>query len=454
MDLGGKHIVIVGLGKSGLSVLRWLAGQGACVTVTEVKGESQLDPQFVKEARQLRVTLEAGGHRRETFLSADGIVVSPGVPLDMEPIVAAREKGIPILGEMELASRLLQTPMVAVTGTNGKSTVTAFLGAMLERAGLKVFVGGNIGTPLIDYAAGDRKADYAVVEVSSFQLDTMKSFHPRVAILLNISPDHLDRYPGFDAYVASKLLIFKNQGPGDVAVIHDGDPLLRNFSSSGGALVLRYGAEKSETRQAYLEAGSIRAFLPGEGVVNLALDHCMLPGLHNRENLLAAVLAGLALRVHPAVIQETIETFRGLPHRQELVGRIRGVAFYDDSKATNVDAALRSVASFDSPVILIAGGRDKGGEYAPLVEAAKGKVRKTVLLGEARFLMAKAFEDLVPYSMAEDMEDAVEQALSSALPGDVVLLAPACSSFDMFTDYAHRGRVFQEAVERLRDVRN
>lgn len=453
MDLRGRHIVIVGLGKTGISVLRWLAGQGAKTTVSEMKGETDLDQSLAREARQLATTLETGGHRKETLLSADTIIVSPGVPLDQGPVLAAMEKGIPIFGEMELAVRLMKTPMVAVTGTNGKSTVTAFLGAMLERAGLKVFVGGNIGTPLIAYAGGDQKADYAVVEVSSFQLDTMESFHPKVAILLNLSPDHLDRYSGYRAYVQSKLSIFKNQGPGDVAVLHDGDPLLRGFEPPGGPLVLRYGAEKKKNRLAYLEEGSIKAFLPGEPLQTLPLAGWALPGLHNRENLLAAVLAGLALGVPPAVIQATIETFRGLPHRQELVGRIRGVTFYDDSKATNVDAALRSMASFDSPVILIAGGRDKGGDYGPLARAAKGKVRKAVLLGESRLLMARAFEGLVPCSMAGDMRDAVGQALTSALPGEIVLLAPACSSFDMFTDYTHRGRVFREEVERLSNVR-
>jgi UDP-N-acetylmuramoylalanine--D-glutamate ligase len=339
--------------------------------------------------------------------------------------------------------------MVAITGTNGKSTVTALVGAMLQRAGSNVFVGGNIGTPLIDYAAGEEKADYAVVEVSSFQLDTMTSFHPRVAILLNISPDHLDRYTNYEGYVRSKLSIFQNQVASDWAVLNDDDPALGGFVPREGVTVLRYGSGKGKNRQAYLEEKTIRASLPGEEMHEFFLGRCTLQGEHNRENLMAVVLTGLALRVRPTVIQQTLDTFRGLPHRLEFVGRIRDVNFYDDSKATNVDAALRSVASFDSPVVLIGGGRDKGGDYLPLVQAAKGRVRKAVLLGESRFLMAQAFEGIIPYSMAGDLEDAVAQAFSSAMPNDVVLLAPACSSFDMFTDYAHRGRVFKEAVERL-----
>jgi UDP-N-acetylmuramoylalanine--D-glutamate ligase len=451
MDVRGKHILVVGLGKSGLSVIRWLAKKGAQVAVSEIKAEADLDPRFLDETRELKVPLETGGHKRETFLHADTIVVSPGVPLDTEPLRAARQIGIPVLGEMELACGLVKTPIVAVTGTNGKSTVTAFVGEMMRAEGLKVFVGGNIGTPLIEYAAGEQTADYAVVEVSSFQLDTMTSFHPRVAVLLNISPDHLDRYRDYQAYVQSKLSIFKNQGSGDCAVVNDRDQVLHSFNPRETVTVLRYGREKRGNRQAYLEGTRIIALLPGKGRHEFVLDPCKLPGEHNRENIMGAVLAGLALGVQPPAIQQTIGTFRGLPHRLEFAGRLADVDFYDDSKATNVDAALRSVKTFDAPVILIAGGRHKGGDYSPLVEGVRGRVRKAVLMGESRFLMAEAFQGLIPCSMADTMADAVAQAFFSARPRDVVLLAPACSSFDMFTDYAHRGRVFKEAVERLRD---
>ena len=454
MNFKNKHILVVGLGKSGLSVLRWLAGQGARVTVSEMKAESELDPRRLQEARDLGAALEAGGHQPDTFLSADRIVLSPGVPQDMAPVRAAQKKGIPVLGEMELACRLVDAPIAAVTGTNGKSTVTALLGAILKRAGLKAFVGGNIGTPLIEYTAAGEKADIAVVEVSSFQLDTMTSFHPRVAVLLNISPDHLDRYPGYGAYVASKLRIFENQGPGDWAVVNDEDPALREFTPPKGVTPLRYGFDKGPSRRAYVEEGAVKASLPGGEIKEVSLRNWTLPGRHNQENLMAAVLAGLALSIEASVIQQAVGAFRGLPHRQEFAGRVRGVAFYDDSKATNVDAACRSVAGCDGPVVLIAGGRDKGGDYAPLARVSRGKVRKAVLVGESRHLIARALEGIVPCTMAADMEDAVHQAFSSAMPGDAVLLAPACSSFDMFTDYAHRGRVFKEAVERIRDDGN
>jgi UDP-N-acetylmuramoylalanine--D-glutamate ligase len=449
MRLNQKKILVVGLGKSGLSVVRYLVGAGARVTVSDMKREGDLEPGMVQEMRNLGVTLETGGHTIGTFTRCEQIIVSPGVPMDIAPLAAAKEKGIPVTGEMDLAVQIIQTPIVAVTGTNGKSTVTAFLGSLLKNAGHKVFVGGNLGTPLIDYAAGGPKADVAVVEVSSFQLDTMEGFSPLVAVLLNISPDHLDRYPNYEAYVQSKLKIFKNQGSGDFAILNDDDEALSSFAVQRGVSVLRYGLKKKDLRLAFVEGKGIRAGLPGKESHLFDLQKCPLPGKHNVENMMAAALAGLALNVEPPVIQHTMDHFQGLPHRLEPSGRIREVDFYDDSKATNVDAAIRSIGSFDRPIILIAGGRHKGGDYSPLVRVAKGRVKKAFLMGESKQLMAEAFEDQIPYATADDMEDAVTKAFSVAKPHDVVLLAPACSSFDMFTDYAHRGRAFKQAVEGL-----
>ena len=449
MEWTNKKILVVGLGKSGLSVVRYLVREGAQVTVSDMKKEGEFEPGTVKELRALGVTLEAGGHTTATFLQAERIVVSPGVPLDLPPLAAARKKGIPVTGEMDLAVQIMDTPIVAVTGTNGKSTVTAFLGSLLRNAGHKVFVGGNLGTPLIEYAAGNSKAEVAVVEVSSFQLDTMENFSPLVALLLNISPDHLDRYPNYEAYVQSKLKIFRSQGAGDFAILNDEDAVLSSFTPPGEVSVLRYGLKKTAFRQAYVEGKRIRVGLPRKESRLFDLRKCTLPGKHNVENMMAAALAGLALNVEPPVIQETLDTFQGLPHRLELAGRIREVDFYDDSKATNVDAAIRSIASFDRPIVLIAGGRHKGSDYAPLVRVAKDRVKKAFLIGESKPLMAGAFEDQIPYATAEDMEDAVSKAFSVAKPHDVVLLAPACSSFDMFTDYADRGRAFKTAVRGL-----
>ena len=449
MDVSEKRVLVVGLGKSGLSTTRWLSGQGAKVTVSDLKGEAELDGELLNEVSGLGAKLEVGGHRKASFLDKDMIIVSPGVPLDIEPLRAAKEKGIPVMGEMELASRLIDIPITAVTGTNGKSTTTAFLGALIENAGLKPFVGGNIGNPLMDYVAGDWKADYAVVEVSSFQLDTTEEFCPMISLLLNISPDHLDRYPNYEAYVQSKLSIFKNQGPGHYAILNDDDENLSRFDPSTGVSVLRYGREKRENRQAHMEGGQLHARLPGKETYGYELEKLRLPGTHNVENLMGAVLVGLVLDIEPRVIQNTIERFQGLPHRLEWVRNIGGLDFYNDSKATNVDAASKSIESFDGPVILIAGGRHKGGDYSPLVKASTGRVRKAIFLGEAKHLLAKAFEGIIPFSLAQNMKDAVSQAFSSSKPDDVVLLAPACSSFDMYSDYEHRGRHFREEVERL-----
>jgi UDP-N-acetylmuramoylalanine--D-glutamate ligase len=449
MQLKNKHILVVGLGKSGLSVVRYLVREGARVTVSDVKQEADLAPGVLREMKALGVTMETGEHRLGTFLRAERIIVSPGVPLNLAPLAAAKEKGIPVTGEMDLAVQIMNTPIVAVTGTNGKSTVTAFLGSLLQNAGHKAFVGGNLGIPLIDYAASGSKADVAVVEVSSFQLDTMESFSPLVALLLKISPDHLDRYPNYEAYVQSKLKIFKNQGAGDFAILNDDDDVLSAFAPPKDVSVLRYRLKKKDLRQAFVEGKGIRAGLPGKESHFFDLQKCPLPGKHNVENMMAAALAGLALNAEPPVIQHTMDHFQGLPHRLEFSGSLREVDFYDDSKATNVDAAIRSIASFDRPIVLIAGGRHKGGDYAPLVRVSKGRVKKAFLMGESKRLMAEAFEDKIPYATADDMEDAVAKAFSVAKPNDVVLLAPACSSFDMFTDYAHRGRAFKEAVERL-----
>jgi UDP-N-acetylmuramoylalanine--D-glutamate ligase len=348
---------------------------------------------------------------------------------------------------MGLATELVDIPVVAVTGTNGKSTVTAFLGALLDRAGVKVFVGGNIGTPLMDYVMGKERADMAVLEVSSFQIDTMQKFRPVVSIVLNDSPDHLDRYRSYEAYVQSKLRICRDQGEGQFAILNDDDEALKGFSAAGSVSVLRYGIKEKKERQAFVEGRGIKVVWQSHSQ-HFSLERCSLPGRHNQENLMACVLAGLALDLSPQVIQETIEQFRGLPHRLEWVHRIRDIDFYDDSKR-RMWCRVRSVESFSRPLILIAGGRHKGGDYAPLVAASRGKVRNAIFLGESRDLLARSFEKAISYQLASDMGNAVSLAFASARPKDVVLLAPACSSFDMFSDYAHRGRVFSDAVKRL-----
>lgn len=448
-DFSNKKILVVGLGISGLSTVRYLSRVGADVAVSDLKSEMDLDPGILSEARQLGATVETGGHRDNTFLSADMVIVSPGVPHDTELLRKVAKKDIPITGELEFAARLIDTPMIAVTGTNGKSTVTAFLGAMLNNAGLDVFVGGNIGTPLIDYAKREEKADYVVVEVSSFQLDTVEAFRPYISIILNISPDHLERYADYDSYVRSKLKIFRNQGPGQYLILNDDDTILSSVEPSSGADILRYGLEKCECRHGFIEDGMARICLEGAENSCFSLDSFRLPGRHNLQNLLAVLLSAGILDIDPLVVQKTINDFRGLPNRLEWAGGFNGVSFYNDSKATNVDAAVHAVLSFDSPIILIAGGRHKGSDYFPLVNAAKKRVKKAVFLGESRERLAASFEGILPFSLAEDMDEAVSLAFASSGSGDVVLLAPACSSFDMFSDYLHRGDIFRSAVKVL-----
>ena len=449
MEYYKKRVLIVGLGKSGISACRWLIRQGADVTIGDIQPETALNDELLSQARGLGAKLEIGAHRTETFVSSEMIIVSPGVPLDIAPLKAAREKKIPVIGEMELASRLFDTPILAVTGTNGKTTVVSLLESMIRGSGAKLFVGGNIGTPVMDYVLGERDADYVLLEVSSFQLDTMEHFRPELSILLNISPDHLDRYSDYEAYVRSKISIFRNQGPGHYAILNDDDAELAAFHPEGGMSVLRYGMERKAHRNAYLEDRAIITFIPGKGKQYFDTMGFRLPGRHNLQNLMGTILAGLALGLEPGIIQEAINNFKGLPHRLEVVGRVRGVEFYDDSKATNVESAVRSIESFDKPLILIAGGRHKGADYSPLVKAAEGRVKRAIFLGEAKNLMAASFKNIIPFDLVDSMEDAVSQAFLKAEDNDVVLLAPACSSFDMFTDYSHRGEVFKEKAKSL-----
>jgi UDP-N-acetylmuramoylalanine--D-glutamate ligase len=446
-----KNVLVVGLGESGLAAAKWLVRQGSQVTVSEKRKKADFDNDVVADLLRSGVTLEFGEHRIKTFLESDLIVVSPGVSLDIKPLSQARDQGVPIIGEIELASRYLKTPCIAVTGTNGKSTVVNLIGEMLSKGGKRVFVGGNIGRPLTYYIAGEQNANYVVLEISSFQLDTIQTFSPLISLILNISPDHLDRYAEYTSYVRSKERVFANQGPEQILILNDDDPWLRKEQPKNGPTVYRYGLESKPERIAALENGGIAAKLPGEEMITFRLEQFSLPGDHNRTNLMAAIIPCLILKIPPAAIQEVIDHFQGLPHRVERVDTLRGIAFFDDSKATNIDAAIKSITSFSKPVILIAGGRDKGSDYDRLVEAVSEKVKWAIFLGEASGLLSEAFGNKISWSMATSMIDAVSLAFNKAQKGDVVLLAPACASFDMFKDFKHRGEVFKDAVRRLKN---
>jgi UDP-N-acetylmuramoylalanine--D-glutamate ligase len=422
--------------------------------------EKELAP-YAPIAHKLGATMELGRHNIETFERADLIVLSPGVPHTILPIKRAEAKGIPILGEIELAARFIREPVIAVSGTNGKTTTTELLGDMLKNSGLKVFVGGNIGNPLIDYADKGESAEIVVVEVSSFQLDTIDTFRPRVGVLLNISADHLDRYPDFEAYARSKGRIFENQQEGDAAVINVSDPLVRSISKGLKARKLpfyHHGNELDETMEgAVISWGdsqtspSITIHTKENPKRSLDLSLINLPGRHNIENVAAASLAALAVGGTFEGVQSALNDFKGLSHRLEYVATINDIRFVDDSKATNVDAVARALEAFNKPVILIMGGRDKGGDFQTLKKLVHQHTKKLIIMGEARDSIKSVLKDACTggAQTTSTMEDAVLLSYHAAVPGDIVLLSPACSSFDMYSSYAERGDAFCRAVDNL-----
>ena len=453
MEIKDRHILVVGLGKTGGALIRFLHRRGARVTATDQSDAEMLGAPLA-EIHDLDIALEIGGHRLETFLSADLIVLSPGVPHTIAPVRQAQAQNIPVTGEIELAYRFLETPIIAITGTNGKSTTTLLVGEMLTDAGYDVFVGGNLGTPLIEFADQDGTADFAVVEISSFQLDTIDTFRPRVAVLLNITADHLDRYADFAGYVRSKARIFENQAPDDTAVLNGADPAIRELLPGIRSTVLPFNGDDTAGKGAWLTDARIRLKLPKAGQAWLDCRDIPLLGGHNRENIAAAALAAAAVGAPIAGIQETIRRFHGLSHRMTPVATIGGVQFIDDSKATNVDAVVRALSSFSTPVILIMGGRDKGGGYLALKPLFADRVKHLIVMGEAAETIKAELGHAHPVSHAVSMADAVRTAWKAAQFGDTVLLSPACASFDMYDSYAHRGEDFAGHVRKIEESGN
>ncbi len=448
MEIKGRHIVVAGLGKTGRALVRFLVRRGARLTVTDSSSPESLKDALAKLSDLADADLEMalGGHDDAVFQSADTIVLSPGVPHTLAPVRRAALNGIPVIGEIELAYRYMNTPIIAITGTNGKSTTTLLTGRMLSAAGYRVFVGGNLGTPLIAYADQGDSADFAVVELSSFQLDTIERFRPRVSLLLNISADHLERYPDFDAYVRSKGRIFENQTEADIAVINKADPAIKTLKPKLSAQVFSFNADASDPAGAVITDADIRFSLPRQQPYTLDCLGIPLMGRHNRENIAAAGLAAAAVGASFEAIRQTVESFQGLSHRMMPVASIEGVDYIDDSKATNVDAVVRALASFSTPVILIMGGREKGGSYKALKDQLPGCVRHLILLGEAADAIEHALGDAVPASRVSSMAEAVQAAKAIAVEGDTVLLSPACASFDMYESYARRGEDFVKCV--------
>lgn len=456
MELERQRAVVVGLARSGVAAAAFLARRGARVVATDRKPARELSEEALR-LESMGVELELGGHRTATLAGAALVVVSPGVPWDLPELEAARRAGVQVMAELELAFRSLHGTVAAVTGTKGKSTTTAAIGAMLRAAGRDVRVGGNIGEPLIGLVEGSTEETVFVVEASSFQLEGTETFHPKVCVFLNLSADHLDRHPSFAAYARAKGRIFRNQGASDWAVVNADDPAVLSLARQGRGRVLGFSAAEGSPAQsepepgdfAFVENGEARLRLAGRTESLFALASLRLPGRHLAGDLLAAAAAARLLGAPAPAIARAVASFGGVEHVLERVAEIRGVSFFNDSKATNVEAARSALEAFAGPVLLILGGRYKGGDFAALGPALRRRGRAVLAIGEARERVVSGLADVVPVVWCDSLREAVELAYRGAEPGDTVLLAPGCSSFDMFRDYAERGRAFKDEVLRL-----
>lgn len=444
-SVAGKHVVVVGAARSGIAAAELLRSRGARVTVTDLK-------RSIDEASWLGaagVAFELGGHRATTFTSADLIVLSPGVPPDQPAIQAARAAGVPVIAEIELAARCLAGRIVAITGTKGKSTTTALVGRMLEEAGMPVLVGGNIGTAASAQVDRSTPEVLHVLEVSSFQLELTDTFHPWIAVLLNLTVDHLDRHGTVEAYRRAKARIFANQDASDWAVISADDPAVVELAREGRARVLPFALETTVEQGILVAGGAIVRRTASGDLPLVPLTEVKLRGRHLLGDVMAAAGVASLVGVPPAAMARAVGSFRGLEHALEPVQVIAGVQFVNDSKATNVAAARRAVESFESGLVVILGGRFKGGNLAELAPALAGRAGAVVAIGEARPLIRETLGAAVDVREAGTLAEAVRVAFTLAPPGGTVLLAPACASFDMFKDYAERGRVFKREVAAL-----
>jgi UDP-N-acetylmuramoylalanine--D-glutamate ligase len=448
-------VLVVGLARTGVAAARFLALRKARVTCTDLRTREELG-EAVGLVEEAGSRLRLGGHEEEDFLQAELIVVSPGVPLTIPPLREARAAGVEIIGEVELAFRHVEQPVIGVTGTNGKTTTVHLIASMLEEGGVPRWVGGNIGRPLTEYLLGpsagrdDREPEVIVAELSSFQLETIVAFRPRIALWTNLSTDHLDRYPNMEAYAEAKARIFENQTARDFAIVPDRDPWLETRKDLLRGRVLRFGGAGEPEPDVCLKQGSIVFRRPdGEEEERYETGRVRVPGKHNLENMMSALAAARLCGADPGGIQRAMDSFAGLEHRVEYVGEARGVRFFNDSKATTVDSVVRALECFDAPVLLLAGGKDKGGSYEPLRQPVERRVRRLFLYGAAAGRMARELGGATEIETAGDLEGALAQAWQQARSGEVVLLSPACSSFDMFRDYEERGGKFKDLVRRI-----
>jgi UDP-N-acetylmuramoylalanine--D-glutamate ligase len=452
LDLKDKKVLVVGLGKSGRAAALFLRRRGAQVTVSDVRSADQLAQQ-IPSLLEAGIIVEAGGHGMHTFHSQDLIVVSPGVPLNTPELVQASNLGLPIIGELELAAHFLKGKILAVTGSNGKTTTTTLLGEILAAGGLQTLVGGNIGVPVIELIDDSTDASWSVLEVSSFQLETTQHFHPAISVILNITPDHLDRHGSFENYAAAKERIFAAQSAEDSLVLNADNTPCEEAAARSTARIYWFSIEHAVPQGAWLQQGAVvyRAAENAATEYVMPLSGIPLKGAHNIENVLAAVCAARLAGVSAESIRSSVESFQAVEHRLEYVATRHGVAFYNDSKATNVDATAKAIAAFSGGIHLILGGKDKGSPYTVLGELLRERVSAVYTIGAAAGKIESELRGVVSLYSCETLEKAVAAAFAAARSGEVVLLAPACASFDQFESYEHRGRVFKQLVKELRD---
>ena len=452
MELRNKKVLVVGLGRSGAAAAFFLQEHGAKVTVSDARSEAQLQNE-ISALLDRGVSIETGRHGERTFRDQDLIVVSPGVPSDQPQLQHARSLGIPVIGEVELAFRFLQGKVIAITGSNGKTTTTTLVGEILSKGGMKTLVGGNIGTPVISLAGKSAADTFVVLEISSFQLETIQQFRPWIAAILNITPDHLDRHHTFQAYVDAKARIFENQQASDFAVLNADDPTCAGLKSKVKGALSLFSRKHNVEAGAFIRNSDTIVFSGnGKQTEIMPVKEIQLKGAHNQENVLAAVTIGMIAGCAPEQIRKAVAEFRAVEHRLELVANINGVTFFNDSKATNVDATTKALESFPGNIHLILGGKDKGSDYTVLKPLLRERARHVYLIGAAAEKIASHIQGAAPVTHSGTLERAVRQAFEQASSGDIVLLAPACASFDQFDNYEHRGRVFKELVLSLAPV--
>ncbi|MFN2515337.1 MAG: UDP-N-acetylmuramoyl-L-alanine--D-glutamate ligase [Pyrinomonadaceae bacterium] len=452
MNLAGKKALVIGAARSGIACAGFLARQGATVALNDAKPIEEWSAEALALRSESVGTL-AGDVPSWLLDQIELVIVSPGVPSKTIPIRYAERAGAEVIGEVELASRYLRGRIVAITGTNGKTTTTTLIGEILQDAGMKTQVGGNIGTPLISLVESSSDDGWTVVEMSSFQLETIKEFHPSVAVVLNVTPNHMDRYESFTDYAAAKHRIFMNQEPGDVAILNADDEIVSSWAGGLRAHGVTFSVKQELEEGLFLRGREIVSHTKNAEKILMMRDEMKLRGLHNVENVLAALAAGLACGAAPESMRETVKRFQAVEHRLEFVLEIGEIKFYNDSKATSVDATVKALEAFADEagkIVLILGGKGKKAPYAPLAALIRTKARKLILIGEDAETIATELADAAPMERARDMKEAVALSFRAAESGDTVLLAPACASFDMFESFEHRGRVFKDEVQSLK----